>query len=57
MSAGGHSVLIVVTASGANQVTYRASFTVGGIQTGYDVTATYPQGGGAPTYAAVSVGG
>lgn len=57
VSAGGNSVLIVVTASGASQVVYRASFTVGGIQTRYDVSASYPQGGGAPTYVAVAVGG
>jgi hypothetical protein len=52
-TAGGNSIVLAVTASSAITVVYDADISIGGTVTSYTVTATYPAGGGAPTYVAV----
>jgi hypothetical protein len=51
-AATGSATLRVATTS-ANTVVYDFAITVGGTTTHYTVTATYPVGGGTPTYVAV----
>jgi hypothetical protein len=47
------SAAISVIASSQTSVVYSVAITLNGVSTAYVVTATYPPGGGAPTYAAV----
>jgi hypothetical protein len=47
------SAAIGVIASSPTSVVYSVAFTIDGVATIYIVTATYPPGSGAPTYAAV----
>lgn len=54
ITAPNSSLAIVVTASSANTVIYGITITVNGVMTSYTVTASYPAGGGAPTYTAVA---
>jgi hypothetical protein len=50
ISAGSNGAVITVQTSSAQTVVYRVVATIGGVVTTYDVTASYPAGGGAPTY-------
>lgn len=50
ISAGNAGVAIAVGSSTRATVVYDVSFTVGAVVTRYNVTASYPAGGGAPTY-------
>lgn len=52
VSAGSGSVSVRVTSSSTSSVVYAVALTLNGSTTNYTVTATYPQGGGAPTYVA-----
>jgi hypothetical protein len=56
VSAGTSSVAIAVTNSSSTTVVYDVLITVGGAATRYSVTATYPAGGGAPSYTVQSAG-
>lgn len=49
----GNSITVSVTGSTPTTVTYAVAINLGGITKAYVVTATYPAGGGAPTYDAV----
>ena len=50
VSAGANSVWVQVTSSSTSVVTYSVQTTINGVSAGYTVTATYPAGGGAPSY-------
>jgi hypothetical protein len=53
VTAPNSSLTIAVTASSVNTVVYGITTTVNGVMTSYTVTASYPAGGGAPTYTVV----
>ena len=55
ISAGAASVAIGVSSSSASTVVYGVLVDAAGAATRYVVTATYPDGGGVPTYVAVPV--
>jgi hypothetical protein len=55
-SAGGNSIGVTVASSSSTTVVYAVVITVDGVASGYTVTASYPAGGGAPTYVAVPAG-
>lgn len=52
IGSGQGSASLQVTASGTATVVYAVTLNAGGNTTAYNVTATYPAGGGAPTYLA-----
>lgn len=52
ITGAGGSILVVVNEVTSNTVVYGVSITVGDTVTVYVVTATYPAGGGVPTYSA-----
>lgn len=54
--AGGSSASLLVQSVSATQVVYAVTLRSGTAQASYTVTATYPAGGGAPTYVAVPAG-
>ena len=51
ITAPGGSIAVVVTASSASSVVYAVTATVNGASVSYTVIASYPAGGGAPSYA------
>jgi hypothetical protein len=53
VTASNGSIGLQVTATSAAEVVYSASLNVGGTLSAYVVTASYPSGGGQPTYSAV----
>lgn len=53
LSAAAGSISLNVTSSSPTSVVYAVSITSGAVTTPYIVTATYPAGGGAPSYSAV----
>ena len=53
VSSGQGSIALTVSASSTASVVYAGTITVGSVTTAYTVTATYPGGGGSPTYTAV----
>ena len=53
LSAAQGSIALNVTSSTPGSVVYAAVITAGGVTSPYVVTATYPAGGGAPSYVAV----
>ena len=54
VGAGDGSIAIRVTASSADSVVYAVTINVGSATSHYIVTASYPAGGGAPSYSAVA---
>jgi hypothetical protein len=56
IGAGDGSITVQVTASRADSVVYAVTVNVGGATSRYIVTASYPAGGTAPSYAAVAAG-
>jgi hypothetical protein len=54
ITAANSSLAIVVTSSSASTVVYGITTTINSVATSYTVTATYPAGGGAPTYTVVA---
>lgn len=57
LTASGGSVTVTVSASSSARVDYAVVFAIGGVTTRYTVTASYPAGGGAPSYVAVPTPG
>ena len=55
IATGQGSATLSVSSSSTSTVVYAVAITAGGGNTHYAVTATYPAGGGAPTYVAVGV--
>ena len=55
ITAAANSMVITVSSSTTQTVVYRVVSTIGGNVTAYDVTATYPAGGGAPSYTVQAV--
>jgi hypothetical protein len=53
LAAGNGSVTVNVTGRTADTVTYAVRLSIGGASTDWIVTATYPAGGGAPSYTVV----
>jgi hypothetical protein len=53
LSAAAGSINLNVTSSSSTSVVYAVGITAGAVTTPYVVTATYPAGGGAPSYVAV----
>jgi hypothetical protein len=53
--AGGNSIAIEVTASSSSSVVYAVQLSIDGVVKRYTVTAAYPVGGGAATYAAIAI--
>jgi hypothetical protein len=51
--AGNGSVIIDVTGRSADSVVYAVRVSIGGATSDWTVTATYPAGGGAPSYVVV----
>lgn len=56
ISAGANSIAIAVSSTTSTSAVCNVVITIGGVTTGYTVTATYPAGGGAPSYLAVANG-
>jgi hypothetical protein len=54
ITAPNSSLAIVVTASSLSTVVYGITTTLNGVVSSYTVTASYPAGGGAPTYTVVA---
>lgn len=53
LSAASGGITLSVASSGSTSVVYAVGITAGGVTTPFIVTATYPAGGGAPSYVAV----